>query len=239
MAKGTIQNKDAFLARLSKRLQRPKPENVNKPASSYAPQMNVLQHQTKDELIDVFIRQCDAIHTTVFQTTRENLAETLELTIAECGGKRIVAANEQPFADFGLTTLLEEQLPEKGCHVHIWNPDLGDENISVAERADVGITFSDITLAESGTVVLFSHKYKGRAISLLPTSYIALIPKSTIVPRMTQAATEIHRRVEKGETIPACINFISGPSNSADIEMNLVVGVHGPIRATYIIIKDC
>src|SRR5690606_23397155 len=130
---------------------------------------------------------------------------------------------------FGLQHLFKQKLPEEGLDVYEWDPALGREkNIANAEKADIGITFSDIALAESGTVVLFSSADTGRTVSLLPTTYIAIIPKSTIVPRMTQAAAEIHRRVQRGEAIPSCINFISGPSNSADIEMNLVVGVHGP-----------
>lgn len=96
--------------------------------------------------------------------------------------------------------------------------------------------FSDVTLAESGTVTLFHNKDHGRSISLLPKTFVAIIPKSTLVPRMTQAATLIHKMQTQGEDVPSYVSFITGPSNSADIEMNLIVGVHGPVKATYIVV---
>lgn len=147
--------------------------------------------------------------------------------------------NDGRFGEYGCRHLLAEELPSEGETVYIWDPELEDENIKRAERSNIGITFSEITLAESGTVVLFSSPDIGRSISLLPTTYIAIVPKSSIVPRMTQAAQMIRKSISEGKTVASCVNFITGPSNSADIEMNLVVGVHGPVRAAYIVVEDC
>lgn len=239
MTTGQIHNREKFLQRISEKLNRPQPERVERPAWSYSPQLEVLKGATQDELVDVLVNQCKLIHTDVVKTTSDSLSDTLKQVIKDESAKTVITSNDTRYEEYGIHSILHEELPSEGCDVHRWNPQLSrDENIAIAEKADIGITFSEITLAESGTVVLFSNAGTGRTVSLLPTTYVAIIPKSTIVPRMTQATDEIHKRVERGEVTPSCINFISGPSNSADIEMNLVVGVHGPVRATYIIVMD-
>lgn len=232
---GTIHNRDTFLSTISTSLGRPvRKKGVVRPAWKHQPQWKVLKDATQDELVEVLKKQCAHIHTDILETSVALLADTLKQVVDGYGGGQVITWDDPRFEEFGL----REEMASAGINVHVWDPSIGEENIVVAERSNVGITFSDQTLAESGTVVLFSGGGKGRSVSLLPATYIAIIPKSTIVPRITQAAHAIHNRVVAGEKIPSCINFISGPSNSADIEMNLVVGVHGPIKATYIVVED-
>ncbi|PTX54982.1 L-lactate dehydrogenase complex protein LldG [Melghirimyces profundicolus] len=240
MKKGTIHHQEAFLNHIADRLGRKRrTKGVKRPKWSTLPQWNVYQGHSPEQLVDVLKEQCQSIHTDVEETTIRNLPHVVSEVITRYQGKKIVTWDDPRFEEFGLQSYLEKNLPEQGAEVHVWDENRSREkNIQIAERAEIGITFSDITLAESGTVVLFSDKGKGRSVSLLPENYIAIIPKSTIVPRMTQAAHEIHKRVEKGDPVASCVNFISGPSNSADIEMSLVVGVHGPVKVTYVIVTD-
>ncbi|MCM3238645.1 lactate utilization protein C [Heyndrickxia oleronia] len=236
---GTIQNREQFLANIAKSLGRgQRTEGVSTPVYQYQPQYRILQDASQDELLQVLKEQCKSIHVDYFETTVNELGSKLEDVVQFYGGGPLSLWSDERFRQFGLQDLIETVWPNQSYDVHIWDPAKGQENIDRCERANVGITFSDITLAESGTVVLFNDENKGRSVSLLPTTYIAIIPKSTIVQRMTQASIKIREKVQKGEILPSCINFITGPSNSADIEMNLVVGVHGPVKAAYIIVKD-
>ncbi|MEH7179286.1 LutC/YkgG family protein [Neobacillus vireti] len=235
---GTIQNRNAFLGKIANRLGREQKISLEKPNWNYHPQDGVLKNATQDELVEVLKEQCKNIHTSFVLTSTEKLSQSLKEVVHQYGGGSIVTWKDERFSQYGLTRLMEEEWPKEGIDLHIWDHIKGDENIAKAEAVNVGITISDVTLAESGTAVLFSSKDKGRTVSFLPATSIIIIPKSSIVPRMTQAARIINEKVKNGEQIASCINFITGPSNSADIEMILVVGVHGPIKAAYLVVED-
>lgn len=239
MMQGTILNRDAFLNQIASRLGRERlSAPVPRPAWQYQPQDEVLKDATVNELVEVLKTHCLKIHTSFVMTDLQNLPETLEKMIADYGNESIVTWKDQRFSDWGLDPLLKDTLPRQNIDVYEWDYTRGAENIRRAEKANIGITISEITLAESGTVVLFSDKDRGRTVSFLPKTFICLIPKSTIVPRMTQAARIMREKHLQGNHVASCINFITGPSNSADIELELVVGVHGPVKATYILIDD-
>jgi L-lactate dehydrogenase complex protein LldG len=237
MPAGQIKNRSSFLDNLAKNLGRERRNTVEKPVWKHNPQWEVLKNFSQDELAGVLIKQCEIIHTEVHRTVTADLPFLITELIKETGGKSVVTWDDPRFEECGLGSM-QSILKTDGIDLHVWDPEAGEENLAISATADIGITFSDTTLAESGTVVLFSGQGKGRSVSLLPAIYFAIIPKSTIVPRMTQAAKAIHEMSARGEEVPSCINFISGPSNSADIEMNLIVGVHGPVKAVYLVVDD-
>ncbi|PLS02872.1 LutC/YkgG family protein [Neobacillus cucumis] len=236
---GTVQNREAFLNQIAERLGRPRiTKPVERPNWNFRPQDEVLKSATQDELLEVLKEQCKRIHTTIYTTDNSELSSVLNEVVTNYGGGPIVTWKDERFSHWGLDSLMKQEWPNQDIHVYEWDHTKGEENIAKAEQANVGITISEITLAESGTVVLFSDENKGRTVSFLPATYIALIPKSSIVPRMTQAAQKMREIHQNTGHVASCINFITGPSNSADIELNLVVGVHGPVKATYIVIND-
>lgn len=235
---GSIVNRDAFLSNIAKQLGRAPKTTLAKPIWQYQPQDRVLKDATKDELVAVLAKQCKNINTDLIVTTTENLATDLQKVVEQYGGRSVITWQDERFENYGLAQLMHTQWPQADIELYVWDETQPEENIRQAEKANIGLTISEMTLAESGTAVLFSDKYRGRTISFLPEKSIILMPKSTIVPRITQAARWMSQKVQNGEHIASCINFITGPSNSADIEMIPVVGVHGPIKATYIVIED-
>lgn len=99
----------------------------------------------------------------------------------------------------------------------------------------VGITGAHCAIAETGTLMLLSGPRTPATVSLLPETHIALVRADRIVRGMEEAWQLL--RDELG-TLPRAVNFISGPSRTADIEQTVTLGAHGPYRAHIILIKS-
>lgn len=107
---------------------------------------------------------------------------------------------------------------------------------SRAARGDdmVGITGVFCAIAETGTLMLLSGTETPATISLLPETHVALLPTSRIVARMEDAWALLRR--EHG-VLPRAVNFVSGPSRTADIEQTVTLGAHGPYRVLIVLIS--
>ena len=88
---------------------------------------------------------------------------------------------------------------------------------------DCAVTDVDYAVAESGTLVIKPTARHGRSMSLVPMYHVALVESSQILPDMVDLFDRLGRDADRGNFV-----LISGPSKTADIEMNVVTGVHGP-----------
>ena len=95
---------------------------------------------------------------------------------------------------------------------------------------DVGISTAQAAIAETGTLVLDSACERHRLVSLVPPVHIAVVNASAIVETLSEALALLQEK----EISPA-ITFITGPSRTADIELTLAIGVHGP-QELYVIV---
>ncbi len=100
--------------------------------------------------------------------------------------------------------------------------DLVSPNASKHEMAlcDLGVTEADYLLPETGTLVLHSSAEKPRAVSLLPRIHLAIVRPETLRSDMHQVFAEAKEH--------HYLLFITGPSRTADIELTVTLGVHGP-----------
>lgn len=99
----------------------------------------------------------------------------------------------------------------------------------------IGISGTYCAIAENGTLMLLSGEQTHATTSLLPETHIAVVPASRVV-RAMEDGWDLLRKEHGG--LPRQVNFVSGPSRTADIEMTLVMGVHGPFRVHVIVVDQ-
>ncbi|MBC7879599.1 MAG: lactate utilization protein [Anaerolineales bacterium] len=87
-------------------------------------------------------------------------------------------------------------------------------------QCDLGITEADFLLPETGTLALYSSTEKPRAVSLLPRIHLAIVRPEILRADMHQVFAEAKNS--------NYLVFITGPSRTADIELTVTLGVHGP-----------
>lgn len=99
---------------------------------------------------------------------------------------------------------------------------------------DIGITTAQGAIAETGTLILDSSRERNRLISLVPPVHIAIVNSSSIYSTLGEALSALHN---DNQHVSPILTFVTGPSRTADIELTLTIGVHGP-QELYVIIND-
>ena len=96
----------------------------------------------------------------------------------------------------------------------------------------VGVTGADAALADSGAIVLVGGPGRCRLASLLPPVHVAILPVDRVLPDLASLFAERPGLLDEASQV-VCI---AGPSRTADIEMTLSHGVHGPTHVHVVLI---
>src|SRR6266849_5439377 len=96
--------------------------------------------------------------------------------------------------------------------------------------AAVGISGANLAIAETGTIMLVTNEGNADLTLTLPPVHIALFGIDKIVASLDDAVAVLRMlpRSGTGQIMTSYVNWITGPSRSADIEQSLTIGVHGP-----------
>lgn len=93
---------------------------------------------------------------------------------------------------------------------------------------DLGLVLAHAVFLESGSIAVVAAPGQHRGASLLPPASVALAPRRALLPDVSHLPGLLNRHRTPDARLPACLNLITGPSSTADIELVLVRGVHGP-----------
>ena len=184
-----------------------------------------------ETLISEFEESCNKLPVKVLRAENiEQVHECLSSILKEKGIK------EAGLWDSGLILSMEIESFLKHLGIrNVWKSGKGPskreqmkEYSKEIGQAEVGITGADYGLADTGTLVLRSGSGQDRGSSLLPPVHITLLERSRILPGSDELISILAEDTKHEGGIKSCITLITGPSKTADIELTLVRGVHGP-----------
>lgn len=232
-------NKEAFLNKIAQKLGRSRIYEVQKPKWNRHPWDHLHQNMNQEQLVEQFERELQQLGGEVIRVpSLEELPTAIHTWLSNIEAKNIISWDPDGKIGEIMKEALLNREQYRNCeqtNVTFWN-EKGDKQqlTQEAERADVGFTIAEHGLSETGTIVLYNRGNSGRLVSLLPSLSANILLAKDVVPRITQVLAQMDGRVEEY----SCVNFITGPSRSADIEMDLSIGVHGPGHLVVFLVEE-
>ncbi len=114
--------------------------------------------------------------------------------------------------------------------IRLYQPD--GEHLQAASPIKAGLTGALKAIADTGSLLLAGGDGQPLTASLLPEIHIAILREGDIVQSLGEVIES-----EEIKTASAAL-IITGPSRTADIEMTLTIGVHGPGELHVLCIKN-
>lgn len=118
----------------------------------------------------------------------------------------------------------------------------GETTLEISHGASDGhdlnaISVAFAAVAETGTLALASGPDNPTTLNFLPDNHFVVLFADDVVGDLESVFAKL-KRVYGAGGAPRTLNFVTGPSRSADIEQTLLLGAHGPRKLQIIIVKS-
>ena len=167
------------------------------------------------DLAKVFAANAKEQKMSLTQSDESNVAASLVEFVRQNPIKRVALSSSDLLSRLRIRAALQAA----GIETKTW------EEISLDELYDFDCAVTDVqcAVAENATLVIRPSAKHGRGLSLVPMFHIAVVERSQIIPDLVDLFAQMNTPADRSNMI-----LITGPSKTADIEMNVVTGVHGP-----------
>jgi L-lactate dehydrogenase complex protein LldG len=221
-------DRTAFLSRLRERLSTAEPAPTAPPLPATFPPTPASGTDASPER---FLQALRAVAGEGELVPRARLADAVARVAATVSRDRRRAVVAPDALDFAAKEI------EAGlalADVELLRPSNGAEWRVDAERAGLGVTNAALGVASTGSVLIASGADSPRATSILPESHLVILPADRLVPGLEEALDAVTQLAD------ACSNpfLVTGPSRTSDIEMEMVLGAHGPRSVHVLLVTD-
>ncbi len=119
-----------------------------------------------------------------------------------------------------------------------WATTALDVSTGPSDGSDVnGLSWAFGAVAESGTLALLSGPDNPTTLNFLPDNHVVAISARDVAGDYEAVLARVRDTYGRGR-MPRTLNFVTGPSRSADIEQTLILGAHGPRRLHVLVVED-
>jgi L-lactate dehydrogenase complex protein LldF len=186
------------------------------------PEVDVTSHYNEN-LLAIFADELQALGGKFRSSSTDQVWKSVLEILQAHDIHEILAWNEDT-----LPAMLFSKLDEGGIQIIFPT----SENIRANSHVRAGLSGAAGAIAETGSILILGGPGRPLTASLLPEIHIAILSEKDIVMNLNQLL-----KMDEIKRASAAV-LISGPSRTADIEMTLTIGVHGPGELDIICLND-
>ncbi len=198
------------------------------------------------DVVELFCNRAEALGARVARAqSADEVKEYVARVIADVGRAKVAVSDGELLGRCGLGEYLSARGHDVLRTLREFADDRSEARDPLMERykrelvtADIGVTSADYAIADTGTLVLVSGGEQHRLMSLVPPVHVCLLDPARIVANLPGFLALAGQRHYSTKKAPLATTFITGPSRTADIELSLTLGVHGPRQLHVLLIEN-